>query len=357
MHEKANNATAFTTVSGHDMSGGNTLEARALENALEADELAHYFCNSKNTFPIKVLHTVATARPGSQYAKILLFGKSGLGKSHLLKAMAGLFSAQQPTAATTVSCAQHFLADPQGPGIGRFWQQHDVVMLDDLQELVGDAEAQNRLVGLLESCPAERQIVMALTGDDTALRHFLPRLATRLSECLALNLLEPDLDVRMRYMEHEARNMDLEIDHQTVIYVAQRCHDIPAVRGILQKIRAFTAVHRRNLIQNDIANIIHSGKTVDIPEYLEIINRVSKSLGVKPEEVLGDKRRQLLVQARQISMYICRTSLGLSYQELGRVFGGKDHSTVIHAVNKIRKMMDSNREMNNLVTQLSSTAA
>ena len=359
MLEKAHDTTARYAVSDQYAFGRNTLEARTPENAPEANALGQYFCNSKNTFPVRVLYSVATAAPGSQYPRILLFGKSGLGKSHLIKAMAALLQDSQPRDSISLCMdgASNALAQPQCADPRLFWQKHNVLILDDIQQLVGDTAAQDRLVSLLESCPANCQIIMALSGDDTDLKHFLPRLATRLSECLALNLLEPDLDVRMRYMEHEAANMDLEIDHQIVIYVAQRCPDIPSVRGILQKIRAFTAVHRRNLIHNDIANIIHSGKTVDIPEYLEIINRVSKSLGVKPEEVLGDERRQPLVQARQISMYICRTSLGLSYQELGRAFGGKDHSTVVHAVNKIRKMMESDRKMNNLVTQLASSAA
>lgn len=325
------------------------------DNLVEATALDHFFCNSKNEFPVKVLYTIAGNEPGSQYAKLLLMGASGIGKSHLLKAMTSLFSNKQGNGSVFLADAAEWLNTNTDPA--QTWQTAKVILLDDIQELVGNQEAQAKLVSLLAACQSKCQLVLAYSGTPDGLKQFQPRLASRLAEMLTLNLLEPDLDVRMRYMEHEAVTMGLEIDHQTVIYVAQRCKSIPAVRGILQKIKAFTTIHRRNLIHNDISKILHSGKTTEIPEYLEIINRVAKSLGVKSEDVLGDKRGQLLVQARQISMYICRTSLGLSYPELGRAFGGKDHSTVIHAVNKIKNLVDTNREMNNLVTQLSSNAA
>lgn len=325
------------------------------DNLAEATALDHFFCNSKNEFPVKVLHSIASNEPGSQYAKLLLMGASGIGKSHLLKAMATLFSATQENGPVFLADSAEWLNANTDPA--QAWQTAKVILLDDVQELVGTQEAQSKLVSLLAACPANSQLVLAYSGTTDGLKQFQPRLASRLAEILTLNLLEPDLDVRMRYMEHEAVVMGLEIDHQTVIYVAQRCKSIPSVRGMLQKIKAFTTIHRRNLIHNDISKILHSGKTTDVPEYLEIINRVAKSLGVKSEDVLGNKRGQLLVQARQISMYICRTSLGLSYTDLGRAFGGKDHSTVIHAVNKIKNLVDTNREMNNLVTQLSSNAA
>lgn len=350
----AQQSLAHTTARDGLLPEAGSLEARPSDNLAEATALDSYFCNSKNEFPVKVLHSIASDAPGSHYQKVVLVGASGIGKSHLLRAMANLFAARQSSVQVSLADATTWLSNAEP---AQLWQAHTVVMLDDIQELVGNQEAQAKLVSLLEAFPKNGQLVLGYSGNTEGLKQFQPRLASRLAEMLTLNLLEPDLDVRMRYMEHEAITMGLDLDHQTVIYVAQRCNSIPAVRGILQKIKAFTTVNRRNLIHNDIAKILHSGKPTEVPEYLEIINRVAKSLGVKPEDVLGDKRGQLLVQARQISMYICRTSLGLSYPELGRAFGGKDHSTVIHAVTKIQKLMESNREMNNLVTQLASNAA
>ena len=322
----------------------------------EGSALDNFFCNSKNAFPVRLLHTIATSEPGSHYQKVVLVGKSGTGKSHLVRALARHFVATLGQEDVKSGNAREVLTTLAG-NTAAYWQKVRVTILDDIQELATDVDCQNTLVTLLEHCPQNCQIVMAFSGNTDGMQRFQPRLGTRLADCLTLGLLEADLDVRMRYMEHAAGTDGLDIDHQTVMYVCQRCRDIPTVRGILQKIRAFSTLHQRRLFHNDIVNILQTGKTNDVPEYRVIINKVASFLGVRAEDILGDKRPQNVVQARQISMYICRTALGLSYPELGRVFGGRDHSTVIYAVNKVQKMMDGNKDMHNLVTRLASNAA
>lgn len=335
----------------------NATVLQIADSAAEAAALNHFVCNSKNAFPVKIMHAIASDRPGSQYGKVLLTGKSGTGKSHLLQAMVSLMAMSVEKSRIVCDNALHFLHDKNALSCRSFWDQASVIMLDDIQDLVPEMSCQESLVALMESCPPSCQLVLVFSGDSALLQRFGERLATRLGDCLALNLLEADLDVRVRFMEVEARRLALDIDHQTVIYLAQHCRDIAAVRGILQKIQAFTAVHKRRMSHNDMVNILHTGKTGDVPEHRAIINRVAKSMGIRAEDILGDKRRQNVVQARQLSMYICRKSLGLSFPELGKLFGGKDHSTVVYSVNKIQKMIDSNKEMQNLVTQLSNYAA
>ena len=99
-------------------------------------------------------------------------------------------------------------------------------------------------------------------------------------------------------------------------------------------------------------NIVRTGVAEKMPGCREILGEVARKLNLKAEDVLGGKRRPDLVLARQISMYICRKKLGLSYPELGRAFGGRDHSTVIYAINKIKKLMVSNKSVHQLVTEI-----
>ena len=104
--------------------------------------------------------------------------------------------------------------------------------------------------------------------------------------------------------------------------------------------------------QADLENIVRTGVADKTPGCLEILGVVARAMNLRPEDVLGGKRRPDLVLARQVSMYICRRKLGLSYPELGRAFGGKDHSTVIYAIKKIKKILVSDKALQQLVTEL-----
>ena len=119
---------------------------------------------------------------------------------------------------------------------------------------------------------------------------------------------------------------------------------------------AFAAVHGRSLTPADLENIVRTGGAERPPGCREILNEVARGLNLRPEDILGSRRRPDLVLARQVAMYLCRQKLGLSYPELGRAFGGRDHSTVIHAIKKIKKLLISNKDVQRLVTQLETTA-
>ena len=125
---------------------------------------------------------------------------------------------------------------------------------------------------------------------------------------------------------------------------------------MLLKVEAFAEMRQGSLSRGDIENIARTGGTEPFVGHREIIEEVSRLYALRPEEVLGNGRRPQLVLARQIAMYVCRRRLGLSYPELGRMFGGRDHSTVVHAIKKIRKVMESNKDVQTVVATLEKNA-
>ena len=164
--------------------------------------------------------------------------------------------------------------------------------------------------------------------------------------------MEPDLDVRLRYLQLMCKERRLSLTREQLLFLAQRCSQFRLLQGLMLKVGAYCAVKGRNLTQLDLENIVRTGVAEKMPGCREILSDVAKSLNLKTEDVLGGKRRPDLVLARQIAMYVCRKKLGLSYPELGRAFGGRDHSTVIHSIKKINKLLVSDKRVQALVTEL-----
>ena len=161
---------------------------------------------------------------------------------------------------------------------------------------------------------------------------------------------EQILDESIEAIKNESENMKNLIEQ--LLFLAQRCSQFRLLQGLMLKVGAYCAVKGNNLTQSDMENIVRTGVAEKMPGCREILGEVARRLNLRPEDVLGAKRRPDLVLARQVSMYICRRKLGLSYPELGRAFGGRDHSTVIYAINKIKKLMVSNKSVHQLVTEI-----
>ena len=195
-------------------------------------------------------------------------------------------------------------------------------------------------------------MVFACTGQPQALKALDERLRSRLESGLVVELMEPDLDVRMRYLQAMSKERHMNLTREQMLFIAQRCSQFRLLQGLLLKVAAFCSVTGCELSQADLENIVRTGVADKTPGCLEILGVVARAMNLRPEDVLGGKRRPDLVLARQVSMYICRRKLGLSYPELGRAFGGKDHSTVIYAIKKIKKILVSDKALQQLVTEL-----
>lgn len=318
-------------------------------------ELETFLCNAKNAFPLAAVQRIATSAPGGAYSPLVLYGRSGTGKTHLLQALAQQLQRRgwRVRMAPAARFCRHAAAWAQHPEL--FWQHCDALLLDDMQDILEEAEWQHHLLLLLDSCPPDRQCVLALSGTARLLRQLSPRLLGRLENGLVTELLEPDLDVRLRYLQAFCRQHGLTLPREDQLFLARQCPQLRLLQGMLRKVSAFAHLKKTALTRTDLENIARTGGTRPAAGHREILEEVARHYALPPEEMLGTGRRPQLVLARQIAMYLCRRRLGLSYPELGRVFGGRDHSTVIHAVKKIRKMLVSNKDVQHLVTRLENT--
>lgn len=330
----------------------------------ENDAFTAFIANAKNAFPLAAAKEIAEQKAGTAYNPFLLCGRSGTGKSHILRSMAATLKQGQTGNRVILASAARFCAD--NPAWVRhpelFWQQCDVLLLDDIQDIAGQSAWQQKLVSCIDACPSSAspstgarragQMVFACTGQPQALKTLDERLRSRLESGLVVELMEPDLDVRMRYLQAMCKERNMSLSRDQLLFIAQRCSQFRLLQGLLLKVAAFCSVTGCELSQADLENIVRTGVADKTPGCLEILGEVARTMNLRAEDVLGGKRRPDLVLARQVSMYICRRKLGLSYPELGRAFGGKDHSTVIHAIKKIKKILVSDKALQQMVTEL-----
>lgn len=318
--------------------------------------LDDFLCNAKNAFPLEAMRRIVGHAPGSVFQPLLLYGGSGTGKSHLLSAVGSAYARQglrvlALPAARFCRQAEGWARLPE-----RFWQTVDALLLDDLQEIIGQERWQGHLVSLLDHCPPQRQALFALTGTAQTFKSLQSRLTGRLESGLVTELLEPDLEIRLRYLQETCRLRKLPLSHEEQLFLARRCRQFRLLQGMMLKAAAFAEMRQGSLSREDIENIARTGGTEPAIGHREIVEEICRLYALRPEEVLGNGRRPQLVLARQIAMYVCRRRLGLSYPELGRMFGGRDHSTVVHAVKKIKQMLESNKEVQNVVAALEKSA-
>ena len=318
--------------------------------------LDDFLCNAKNAFPLEAMRRIARHAPGAVFQPLLLYGASGTGKSHLLSAVGAGYARQGLRVLALPAARFCRQADGWARLPERFWQTADVLMLDDLQEIIGQEHCQSLLVSLLDHCPPQRQAIFALTGTAQTFKRLQSRLVGRLESGLVTELLEPDLEIRLRYLQEICRQRHLPLSREEQLFLARRCRQFRLLQGMLLKAAAFAEMRQGSLSREDIENIARTGGTEPAIGHREIVEEICRLYALRPEEVLGNGRRPQLVLARQIAMYVCRRRLGLSYPELGRMFGGRDHSTVVHAVKKIRQMLESNKDVQNVVAALEKSA-
>jgi len=135
----------------------------------------------------------------------------------------------------------------------------------------------------------------------------------------------------------------LPLSREQLLLIAQHCPDVRRLSGVILRVASHRSLLGRDLSEQDLLNIVRQGGDSSALTPQLIVSISGEHCGVPAKEILGEKRRPDLVQARQLAMYLCRELLGHSYPVIGRMFGGKDHSTVMHGVKKIKLLQESDR--------------
>lgn len=353
---------------GHGAENGNGAEnghhhdaapnARKLAFPFDAQySFESFLTNSKNYFPLETARQVARSE-GAQFNPFVICGKSGSGKSHLLKAIANEIAKTHPLAEILVTTGEGLrgLLSGADPLTAREHVcRHRFLLVDDIHWLTGDERLQQELLVIFNQYQdARKQMVFTCQDRIGAWEELLPALRSRLEGGLVVGLKQPDMEVRVALIQERVRAKKLPLSKEQVLTLAQRFQNFRALGGILIKLLAFRELVRRDISARDFEQILSNTEERDQPQITVdvVIDIVCQHYQVSKKDVLGEDRRQNIALARQVAMYLCRHMLGLSYPALGRSFGGKDHSTVIYSVKKIHEIQEDAKDMKQLLKDL-----
>jgi chromosomal replication initiator protein len=321
-----------------------------------------FLANEKNRFPLVLAQDVAKG-PEVRYNPFLVCGPSGSGKTHLLRAMANAVVKNRDGASiffgSVGDLQNRFAAATEAPHEVRAnLCNHDWLFIDELTDIQRAPNLERELIFVFNAFhDAGKQMVFTSSERVTSLSYLDPTFRSRLEWGLMVHLKAPDLDVRISFVEQANRDMRLGLTRDQILTLASRFEGFRRLEGVLLRIEAFRKHAGRELTEADFQRHIRLSEDRAAPEITaeHILAIAAAHFGLAVADLTGHSRRKELVFARQAAMTLCRSLLGMSYPALGRLFGGKDHSTVLYSIRKFQKIQDDDPDTKQLVRQLVKT--
>lgn len=308
------------------------------------------------------------SRKEEQPGILVLCGQHGTGKTHILRAMGNELFRTLSTKLLYISLSElEVLFSSASPlAIRQELADRQAILIDDFQylsripELIGNnlsAEEngvcfQEELCLLIDRFMDQGKLLVVAGVGHPRDWNLHRALLSRLETGLWAELPEPDLDIRLRYVQQQVRQKRIPLLREQMMLLAQHCLDIRKLSGVIRQVISHRSLVGHDLTEQDLIDIVRQSGDRSPLTAQQIVSIVGEYCEISPRDILGEKRHPDLVQARQLAMYLCRELLGHSYPVIGRMFGGKDHSTVMHSVKKIKALQENDRIMHTMVTEL-----
>ncbi len=351
-----------------DMSPVRNREPESRPSALETRLNPKYtfetfVIGSSNRFPHAAAVAVAEA-PGRAYNPLLVYGDSGLGKTHLLHAIGHYVRSLYNTAKVRYVSSEEFtnefinaIRDDRQDRFKRRYRDVDVLLIDDIQFLEGKTQTQEEFFHTFNTLHnANKQIVLTSDRAPKRLEALEDRLRNRFEWGLITDVQPPDLETRIAILRKKAAMDRLTAPADVLEFIASKIQtNIRELEGALIRVTAFANLNRQDvdmsLAEIVLKDLIPDGGEPEITAAL-IIAQTAAYFGVSIEEITGPSRGRHLVMARQIAMYLCRELTSMSLPKIGQEFGKRDHTTVMYANTKIKDLLAERRQVYNQVSEL-----
>ena len=323
-----------------------------------------FVIGSSNRFAHAAALAVAEA-PAQAYNPLFIYGGTGLGKTHLMQAIAAYLSehtagltARYVTSETFMNDFINSLRDKRIEGFKHRYRHYDVLLVDDIQFLEHKERIQEEFFHTFNSLyEAGRQIVISSDRPPRDIATLEARLRSRFEWGLITDIQPPDLETRIAILRKKVHADGTHIpDPQLLTFIAGRIStNIRELEGALTRVVAFSSLTGRSmtvdLAQEVLKDVFPQGELPEV-SVERIQEAVIERFGISLQELTGDRRAQSIVYPRQVAMYLCRELTDSSLPKIGKKFGGRDHTTVIHATSKIAKLIKEDRSVYNLVQEL-----
>ncbi|MDE0268448.1 MAG: chromosomal replication initiator protein DnaA [Acidimicrobiaceae bacterium] len=339
--------------------GGNRDDS-GLTSHLTFDQ---FVTGSSNRFAHAAALAVAE-QPSCEYNPLFIYGDSGMGKTHLLQAIANYSIENHPdqkfryvTSETFLNEFVRAIRNNLQPDFKQRYRHNKLLLVDDIQFLQDKDSLQEEFFHTFNDVMQNGgRIVLSSDRPPNAIPTLENRLRSRFRSGLITDIQPPDLVTRMAILQKKLESKFVTVTDDVIAFIAENIkNSIRELEGALIKVIAYTNLSgetcdlmlAQELLNDIIDNSNKAPVTIDL-----IIAATAETLGFTSEQLTGVSRRRSLVEARQIAMYIARNSTDLSYPEVGKAFGNRDHSTVMHAFKKIQNQLSENRDLFNRVQQV-----
>src|SRR5262245_42380573 len=323
-----------------------------------------FVIGSSNRFAHAAALAVAEA-PAQAYNPLFIYGGTGLGKTHLLQAVAQYvsehssdLSVRYVTSETFMNDFINSLRDKRIEGFKQRYRAYDVLLIDDVQFFEHKERIQEEFFHTFNSLyEAGSQIVMSSDRPPRDIATLEARLRSRFEWGLITDIQPPDLETRIAILRKKVKTDGIHVPETEVLtFIASRVStNIRELEGALTRVVAFSSLTGRpmsvELAQDVLKDVFPQGEAAEV-SIKRIQDLVAERFGLSLPELCGDKRSQNIVYPRQVAMYLSRELTDSSLPKIGKEFGGRDHTTVIHATSKIARMIREDRSVYNLVQEL-----
>ena len=316
-----------------------------------------------NQFALAAALRVAET-PARSYNPLFIYGSAGLGKTHLLHAIGQYvrinYQHHEVRYVSTETFMNEYVDAIRSNSMAylrRRYRDVDVLLIDDVQFLEGKEGLQEEFFHTFNSLHgANKQIVISSDRIPDAIPTLEERLRGRFKWGLITDIQPPDLETRLAILRNKAERDHVVVPDDTLEFIASNItSNIRELEGALIRVTAFASLNgipiTTDMAQQQLGDLLSDAQVRPRTDR-ELLEELARNLGFEVDELCGKSRQRPLVTARQIAMYLFRDLTDLSYPSIARLFGGRDHTTVIHAVEKIQRQMGERQQIYQQVTEL-----
>ena len=330
--------------------------------------------NPKYTFDTFVVgsnnnlaHAAALAvaeSPGEIYNPLFIYGGVGLGKTHLMHAIAHFILKNTPDAKILYVTSETFtnelidaIRNKNNTTTTEFrekYRNNDVLLIDDIQFIIGKESTQEEFFHTFNTLyESKKQIIISSDKPPKEIETLEERLRSRFEWGLTVDIQSPDYETRMAILRKKEELEGYNIDNEVITYIATNIKsNIRELEGALTKVMAYSRLNKceinLKMAEEALKDIISPGAQREVTPEL-IIQIVAEHFGLTPQDIASQKRTKEIVYPRQIAMYLCRDMLATPLQTIGSFLGGRDHTTIIHGADKISSDLKKDETLKNTI--------
>jgi chromosomal replication initiator protein len=312
--------------------------------------------------------TAVAKNPGTAYNPLFFYGGTGVGKTHLMHAIANRLLATRPEMRIVYCMGEEFLNEIveaiQTKSARQFKQKYrsaQLLLVDDVQFIAGKQTAQEEFFHTFNTVHREGgQIVLTSDRPPSEISRLEDRLRSRFEGGLTVDVAAPDFELRVAIANIKAEAMGLAVPPDAAQLIAANITDTRAIEGFLRRLTTEVATRRSAVtaeLVSSLLNIKNHGngiltepsKSAKRVSPQEVLDSVAEYFGIKTTALKGAKRDRPIARPRQVFMYLCRTELGLTHEDIGGSLGGRDHTTVMHGVETITRELSTNTRLREAV--------